>query len=82
MVKLVYKNQIEAHCTKIITGKSRQGDVRKAWVPKRTLWRVSLAGSSENIRSAVAEMRGAIENSGYLGTVYCIIIVLFPRILR
>ncbi len=37
-----------------------QGSRKKAWVPKLTLWKVS-AGSSENIRPAVAEMRRAIK---------------------
>ena len=36
-----------------------QGRAGKAWVPKLVLWKV-LAGSSDKIRSAVAEMRRAI----------------------
>jgi len=53
--------KIEAHlyeeyCT--FTGcRSR---AKKAWVPKRMQWRASFAGSSENIRPAVAFMRWAI----------------------
>ena len=41
----------------------------KAWVPKLAPWNV-LAGSSDNIRSAVAEMRRAIGKGRVLYVIF------------
>ena len=43
-----------------------QGRVGKAWVPKWARWN-SPAGSSDNIRSAVAVMRSAIVHTDFFG---------------
>ena len=46
-----------------------QGRAKKAWVPKFTQWN-AYAGSSDNIRSVVAEMRRAITLSYSYMTAY------------
>ena len=57
MLKLGIK--IEVHCTNSTVQGRPQGRAGKAWVPKFAP-RKALAGSSENIRPVVAEMRRAI----------------------
>ena len=76
MVKLVYK-QIEVHCTKITVFKKPPRRYGKGVGAEADTVAGILAGSSENIRSAVAEMRGAIE---FRVISAMLVIVLFPCI--
>ena len=59
VVEYIGNNEVEAHLMKSTAQKRFQDRVGKAWVPKWALWN-ALAGSSDKIRSAVAEMRRAI----------------------
>ena len=62
MLKCYRSKWIEAHSMKNTALEWFQDRVGKVSVPKWMLWKVS-AGSSENIRPAVAEMRRAINKS-------------------
>ena len=54
------------------TAKRPHGRAKKVWVPKRSPWN-AVAGRSDNIRFAVAEMRRAIEkdhNCDFVGIAF------------